>query len=132
MMTKDMRVAAPHTFDLPLSSITVIGNPTPDRTIFHFTISLPISVGEASASICLNIVPSYTDMSHPMKGVLTLDYQGLGGLDASGTIQFSVPIIKPGATVAMVLEMLLNERRLDLYTCVLCCSLTFIVLGSTL
>jgi hypothetical protein len=98
MMTKDMRMAAPHAFNLPLSSIMVIGNPTPDQTLFHFTLSLPISAGEAPASICLNIVPSYTDMRRPMRGLLILDYQGLGGLDTSGTIQFSVPITKPGAT----------------------------------
>jgi hypothetical protein len=61
-----------------------------------------------------------------MKSPLILDYQGLGGLDTSGTIQLSVPITKPGV---VVLEPLLTKCRRDLYTRMLP---AFIALYSTL
>jgi len=97
----------------PVSYIAVAGTENPDGKFFHFRLSMVQDMKRVT-SFRLDMRPSYTDMAHPMRGVLLVEHKEYGTSNSPGTDDFEIKV-RPGTTPAMLFETLFNENHFDKY-----------------
>jgi hypothetical protein len=80
-MTSELK-KQPHYLNMPVSYIAVVGSQTAagSKGVFHFRMSLVYTNSAGmEMSIRFDINLSYTDMYHPFRGLLLVEFKPYGG-----------------------------------------------------
>ncbi|KAL5522327.1 hypothetical protein ACEPAF_2184 [Sanghuangporus sanghuang] len=107
----------PTAFSLPITYLAVAGNETADGNFFHFRLSLVSETpSDHEQAVRINIQPSYTDMSCPMRGVALIEHIMYPFSEDHGNnlTPFCVPV-SSGTTVATLLRIIFDKYNMDQY-----------------
>lgn len=108
-------------WNLPVSEIILTGTVTNNTLlgVFHFRLSLvsPSALGLNTQSIWLDMNPSYTDMSNPLRGLLIVEHKKYASSHTPGTTPFSIRV-RAGVTSGDICYHLLSVHKMDQYMCV--------------
>ena len=86
-----------------------------DGTLHFYLLLVSQTSANREVAICLDATPSYTDMDHPMRGVVSVEYRPHPFSDATSSADyFDVALSRPVQAGALC-HYLLNVHHLDLY-----------------
>ncbi|KAL5512329.1 hypothetical protein ACEPAG_3321 [Sanghuangporus baumii] len=107
----------PTAFSLPITYLAVVGNETADGNFFHFRLSaISETPTDHEQAVRINMQPSYTDMSCPMRGVALIEHITYPISEDHGNdlTPFCVQV-SSGTTVATLLRIIFDKYNMDQY-----------------
>ncbi|KAL5500851.1 hypothetical protein ACEPAH_9238 [Sanghuangporus vaninii] len=102
----------PDVFLMPVDKLAIVGTENSDGKFFHFRLSFYRE--STKESVRIDMQPSYTDMSCPMRGVALIEYRKYPFSKKFGPEPF-VKLLVAGETVGTLLNVIFNKHNMDQY-----------------
>jgi hypothetical protein len=105
-------------FDWQIHEIIIVGTATSTQSApFHFCLALVNQAGpQAVHCVHLDMIPTYTDLAHPMRGMLMVEYKHYASSHSPGMAPFSIAVnSETHATAGGICHLLINEKQMDKY-----------------